>query len=59
MKDGEENQQDGETDAPPPSENTSENGEEEMAENNEGYEAEEPGMWEETFKSHHDSKPYG
>ena len=22
-------------------------------------EPEEPGMWEETFKSHHDSKPYG
>lgn len=22
-------------------------------------EPEEPGMWEETFKTHHDSKPYG
>jgi len=41
-----------------PDEPSDEHGEGEGSEDEEA-DPEEPGMWEETFKSHHDSKPYG
>ena len=35
------------------------NEEENVTKNSEDVPTNQPGMWEETFKTHHDSKPYG